>query len=222
MGSSRLPGKIFKMIGSRSLLGNVLGRLQSLKTPYLAVVATTDQERDDCVERFCIEEAVECFRGSEDNVLERYYKCASLYNFAQIVRLTADNPFTDIVELDRLIELHLSGSFEFSYSFDQLPLGAGAEIFSFSALERSYYKAESAYHREHVDEYVLDYPEKFKIARLSVPEQKGRPDLRLTVDTLEDLHLARYIVEHSQEEWVRTEEAIQLAIKYSSERKSLS
>ena len=68
----------------------------------------------------------------------------------------------------------------------------------------------------------MDYPEKFKIARLSVPEQKGRPDLRLTVDTLEDLHLARYIVEHSQEERVSTEEAIQLAIKYSSERKSLS
>ena len=70
------------------------------------VVATTILKKDDVIAELCLSKGIECFRGSEDNVLERYYLCAQKYNFKNIVRLTGDNPFTDIEELDNLINLH--------------------------------------------------------------------------------------------------------------------
>lgn len=210
MGSKRLPGKILRVIHDRPLLDHMLGRLKRLEHDTMVVIATTTVHADDAVEKFCIERGVCCFRGNELNVLKRYYDCAKNMGFSQIVRLTGDNPFTDIEELDQLIELHYSSNSDFSHSFGSLPIGVGAEIFSWSSLETSMFNATEPHHLEHVDEYLLEHPESFKTSVLEIPASKRKPDLRLTVDTAKDLDRVSLIVRNSKLNFVTTEEAIRL------------
>lgn len=215
MGSTRLAGKILRPIGDKALLDHVLFRLGRLHHPATIVVATTGSSQDDIVEVFCKQRNVKCFRGSEANVLERYYLCAMHYGFKQIVRLTADNPFTDIDELDKLIALHLDSGSDFSHSFGALPIGAGAEIFTFAALEASYREGSAPHHLEHVDEYLLEHPERFKTTLLQVGGIKNQPQLRLTVDTPEDHRKACFIAQHAAGEYVTTEKAIELCSQFA-------
>ena len=222
MGSSRLPGKILKFIGDRSLLAHIFYRLSFLRHSARLVLATSDLLGDDIVESFCRKNSVNCFRGSEEDVLERYYLCARQHGFNHVIRLTGDNPFVDIEELDRLIDLHLGEHVEYSHSFGNLPWGCGSEIFTFEALERSYFYGEKPNHREHVNEYIQENPGFFRIASLQVPSTKNRPDLRLTVDTEEDYKKACFIVSHSQSEYITTEMAIEKCLKFESESKGKS
>jgi spore coat polysaccharide biosynthesis protein SpsF len=215
MGSTRLPGKVLMPIGPQPLLGHVVWRLAGLRNPATVVVATSGSPADDAIEAWCRKESVKLFRGSEPDVLARYYECAKAHRMDTVVRLTADNPFTDVAELDRLIDLHRSAGNDFTHSFSALPVGVGAEVFAFSALERSHREGTAAHHREHVDEYMIENPQAFRAGRLDVPAAKRRPDVRLTVDTEEDLRRARFIVEHAGGEWVGTEEAIALCSRFA-------
>lgn len=215
MGSTRLPGKVLRPIGGRLLLEHVLGRLKKLRHSARVVVATSDSKRDDVLAEFCAARGVDCFRGSEQDVLARYYECARERRFDHVMRLTADNPFTDTEELDRLMEFHLAGRYEYSSSLEDLPVGVGAEIFSFAALERSFREGLAPHHREHVDEYILENRASFRTGRLSVPQAKRQPKVRLTVDTPEDLRRAEFVAEHAREEWPTTEEAIALCSRFA-------
>lgn len=213
-GSTRLPGKILKMIGAKRLLEHILFRLSMLKHNVKVIIATTNTEKDDVVEEFCIKNHITCFRRNELNVLERYYVCAKQYNFDHIVRLTGDNPFTDIEELDNLIRLHLDSYADYSRSFAVLPKGVGAEIFTFKALETSHYKSSKPNHFEHVNEYIEENEAEYIISELTVPSDKNRPDLSLTVDTIEDYQKACFIVENSKNEYITTQEAIAICSQY--------
>jgi spore coat polysaccharide biosynthesis protein SpsF len=214
MGSSRLPGKVLRPIGGRPLLEHVVGRLVLLRRPATVVVATSDLPQDDAIAEFCRTLAVQCFRGSERDVLARYYNCAKQYGFEHIVRLTADNPFTDIEELDRLIDKHLQEANAFTHSFGQLPVGVGAEIFTFQALERSHEEGYASHHREHVDEYLLENPGLFRQGVLEVPSAKNKPELRLTVDTEEDWRKADALVRQAGTKWLTTEQIIKLCLPF--------
>ena len=192
----------------------MLFRLSHLTHEARVVIATTNSARDDVVESFCAERGVCCFRGSESNVLERYYLCARQYDFKQVVRLTADNPFTDIEALDQLIDLHLRSGADFSHSFRFLPIGVGAEVFTFEALEASYLEAKESHHIEHVDEYLLENLARFKTVELQIAGLKNQPDIRLTVDTMEDYQKACFIAKHATHEPISTEEAISLCLQF--------
>lgn len=215
MGSTRLPGKILMPIGNKALLDHVLYRLKRLRHSATTVIATSEKSGEDIVESFCIERAVACFRGNEANVLDRYYQCATAYDFRHIIRLTGDNPFPDIEELDNLIDLHLTSGTDYANSFASLPMGVGTEIFTFTALERSWREGKAPHHLEHVTEYILENPQIFKTALLSVAADKYRPDLRLTVDTMEDYKQACYIVENSLVDYITTKQAIELTEEYA-------
>jgi spore coat polysaccharide biosynthesis protein SpsF len=210
MGSTRLPNKVLKPIGHLPLLGHVLGRLKLTKHQLTIVVATSNKVQDDAIEAYCKEAGANCFRGDEQDVLDRYYQCAKQYQFKHIVRLTADNPFTDIEELDSLIDLHLQQGNAFTHSFSQLPIGVGAEIFSFEALKESWGKGHESHHREHVDEYLIENPALFKTGIHHVPEKKNKPDLRLTVDTEDDWKKANSLVLQSNGKWLTTERIVEL------------
>jgi spore coat polysaccharide biosynthesis protein SpsF len=215
MGSSRLPGKILRVIHDRTLLEHVLSRLSHLKHEAGVIVATTDSVKDDIVATFCADRKVNCFRGSESNVLERYFLCARHYAFTQIVRLTSDNPFTDIEALDQLIDLHLTSGADFSHSFRSLPVGVGAEIFTFDALAASYREGKGSHHIEHVDEYLLENPARFKTVELRILGPKNQPKIRLTVDTEDDYRRACYIAEHAGQDMVTTVDAIRLCLQFA-------
>lgn len=215
MGSTRLPGKVMMTIGGEPLIGRIFYRIGFLKTGASLVVATTVKPEDDAIVRYCEKNGVDCFRGSEENVLERYYLCAKKYGFSDIVRLTADNPFVDVEELDRLMELHKRTSSDYTHSFGELPAGAGAEIFTFATLEKSYRRAAKKNHFEHVNEYIQENPSLFKITALHVSQGKKRPDARLTVDTEEDMRRARFIVENAGDNYITTELAVKLCSRFA-------
>jgi spore coat polysaccharide biosynthesis protein SpsF len=212
MGSSRLPGKVLRKIGDEVLLGHVLNRVASLHHSVDVIVATSCLAQDDAIDFYCREHKIHCFRGSETNVLERYYQCAVEHGFEHIVRLTADNPFYDSNEMDSLIQMHLDTGADFSHSFASLPIGVGAEIFSFQSLEWSYQKGHEAHHIEHVDEYMLEHPEVFDTHVYQAPPSKRYPGVRLTVDTMKDYERACAIVDLFDNK-VSTEKAIQFCLR---------
>jgi spore coat polysaccharide biosynthesis protein SpsF len=213
MGSTRLPGKVMRPIGPRPLLGHILERLRALRHSAKIVVATTTNASDTVIEKYCEAQGTACFRGSELDVLSRYLDCARHFDFEHVVRLTADNPFVDVEELDRLIALHLEQSSDYASSLDSLPIGIGTEIFTRGSLERSDEGGRAPHQREHVNEYVLQNLHLFKVARLGVPPEKARPDVRLTVDTESDYQRACHIVENARTNPVTTEEAIAICLR---------
>lgn len=214
MGSSRLPGKVLMPVGSRTLLGQIFFRLAHRSHASLIVVATTRHSRDDVIEEFCRDSRIDCFRGDELDVLDRYYRCASAYGFQHIVRMTADNPFPDIDELDRLIAWHLATGADYSHCFPVLPVGVGMEMFSFPALEQSWHQGRQPHHREHVNEYLIEHPELFATQVLQVPAVKNRPGVRLTVDTAEDHRRAQYVASNASADYLSVPEAIALAEQF--------
>jgi spore coat polysaccharide biosynthesis protein SpsF len=213
MGSIRLPGKVLMPLGDTTLLGWIVRRLRDL--PLSFVVATGNKLQDDAISRLCEQMSIHYFRGSEHDVLDRFYQCAVFYSFQHIIRLTGDNPFPDIDELNNLISLHLTSGADYTNSFASLPIGVGAEIFTFSSLEKSWQEGKALHHREHVNEYILENPRIFKTALMSVSSFKNRPDLRLTVDTMEDYKKACFIIEKSRSDYVTTKQAIEFAEEYA-------
>ena len=214
MGSTRLPGKVLRLIAGRPLLGHVIGRLTLLNHQVKVVVATSIHSQDDVISNWCKSIGVDCFRGNENDVLDRYLCCAQYYKFDRIVRLTADNPFTDIEELDKLIALHERNGLDYAHSFGSMPLGVGAEIFTYDALLLSHTDGHLSHHREHVNEYIHEHSELFRTGVLQVPAAKCAPSLRLTIDTEADWLRACKLANQSLDKWINTEKAIALCSQF--------
>lgn len=186
MGSSRLPGKVMRMLAGQPMLGQILDRLKRATCPDVTIVATSDLPADDPLAEFATRHGIGVFRGSEQDVLDRYYQAALAFGLDHVVRATADNPFVDPEELDRLVAHHLATHADYTHAFGQLPIGVGVECFTFDALACSWQEGHAPHHREHVNEFIPEHPDRFRIAGLDVPLDKRAPDLRLTVDTPED------------------------------------
>lgn len=195
LGSSRLPGKVLMDIGGKPLIGHLLDRLSKTQKADKIIVAITDNEVDNPLEGFCAERNVACFRGNEQDVLDRFYQCALL--FAQpedrILRVMADSPLHHGEVLDFVIEQFdlFEGDF-FSNSNqppDVLEDGADVEMFTFEALEIAWKEAELASQREHVAPYIKQCG-KFKCGF-----KKFNPNwvYKLSVDTQNDLDMVREI-----------------------------
>lgn len=214
MGSNRLPGKILMDFLGKTLLQHILERLGRLRAPVTTVIATSILPQDDVVEAFCREHSVLCFRGDEENVLKRYCDCVDAWQFDHVVRMTGDNPFPDVEELDRLIAYHLENKMDFSENFSVLPIGAGMEILSKAVLADSLQNASLPKHFEHADEYILDHLEDYRHGTLGVSEEKSFPSVRLTVDTLEDYKRACFILRMAGTDYVTTEQAVAFGCQF--------
>jgi len=215
MGSTRLPGKVLKPLGTKTILEYIIYRLERLSHNAEVIIATSDLKKDEALEQLCNTHNLLCFRGNEANVLERYYSCAKKHAFTDVVRLTGDNPFIDIEELDNLIDLHINSRADYSRSFRVLPKGVGSEIFKFSALAESYRYGVNENHKEHVNEYIEENEDKFNISELNVSKYKENLDISLTVDTPDDYQKACFIITNSKNEYVTTQEAIELCLQYA-------
>lgn len=172
------------------MIFHCIDRLSRIKSANLLVVAIPNDSANDILAEKLALYPVKTFRGSESDVLDRYYQCAKVYHMDQIIRATGDNPFVDAAEADFLIESHLKGHYDYSCCFPtfggRLPLGVGVEIFSFTALERSWVEGKHANHREHVNEYIQENPALFKVNFSAGSGKAIYEDTPLTVDTLED------------------------------------
>lgn len=204
MGSTRLPGKVLKPLGGKPMLAWIVERLRAMRLGGPIVIATSDRPEDDAVAVLAATLGVEVFRGSEGDVLDRYYRCAKEKGFQTIVRATGDNPFVDPEEGDRLLELFEAKGFDYASAFpgfgSGLPAGVGLEVMTFAALERSWKEGEKPHHREHVNEYIQENPALFKQGVLNAPAEKTALGASLTVDTPADFARARRLYTEYQKE----------------------
>ena len=204
MGSSRLPGKVLMNLCGKPVLLHIIERLKNLKKEYKRIIITSVYEKDNIIEDFCKENNIPFFRGSENDVLDRYYQTAKIFKLQHIVRLTGDNPLVDANNLRFLIDEHLKSSADYSSNKSEvnsgLPEGVGSEIFTFSALEKSWIEAMDEYYREHVDEYILENPDKFKLLVVNAVDNRSSTckDLRLTIDTKEDFKFVENVIKALQ------------------------
>jgi spore coat polysaccharide biosynthesis protein SpsF len=196
MGSERLPGKVLATINGSPILALIIKRISPSRLRGELVVATTEQPEDDVIEDLSCRLGVSCFRGATEDCLDRYYQAAKRFQAQTVVRLTADNPLIDHGFLDwALGEFAAAPGWDYLItSSDSFPLGLSVEIFSFSALETAWEETGNPAWREHVTPYIHRAPERFRIRRLSSPEDYSH--MRWTVDTPEDLKFVRAVYDH--------------------------
>src|SRR5215471_19924439 len=150
MGSSRLPGKVLAEVCGKPILHYVISRARQARTLNLVVVATSDDSTDDVIEEFCEINRVQYFRGSQSDVLDRYYHAAKHFHADAIVRLTADCPLLDPIVIDEVVRTFVSGKFDYVSSAENYPDGLDTEIFSWKALKKTWQEARLLSEREHV------------------------------------------------------------------------
>jgi len=211
MTSSRLPGKVLMKIADKSLLHYHVARIGWSGIPLY--VATTVNKEDDCLVRFCEENKLEYFRGSEANVLERYYQCATENGLDVIVRVTSDCPLIDghliRAAVDRYLhendpDVYLSNYLERTY-----PRGFDFEVFSYRSLADAYQNASRESQREHVTPYI-NQNISGKIRYVNMKREGDASRYRITVDTPEDFSLLQVMIEKHDCADMGAEEIIQV------------
>ncbi len=192
-GSSRLPGKVLMDLGGKTVLARVVGRLRRAALLDDIVVATSDHAADDAIVSECLRLAVSCFRGSEEDVLDRYRQAAQFCKADVVVRITADCPLIDPELVDQASRTFHDQQADYASNtvVPTYPRGLDTEVFSRAALERAWAEAVKAHEREHVTPYFYQHPELFRIASTASPVDYSR--YRWTLDTNEDLELIRKI-----------------------------
>lgn len=197
MGSTRLPGKILKPIMGRPLLSYLLERVHQVTTPHQLIIATTIDPQSDPIEKLAKEEKILFFRGSEENVLDRYYQTSLLYPAEIIVRLTSDCPLIDPAIIDQALASFQNLNKSVDYLSNTLkrtfPRGMDIEVFTFDALKAAAEGSRTDYEKEHVTPYIYKHPERFRLINFS--QKTDTSQYRLTVDTAEDFLLIRSIIE---------------------------
>jgi spore coat polysaccharide biosynthesis protein SpsF len=193
MGSTRLPGKVLMDLGGKTVLARVVHRLRRVTWAQQIVVATSVSEKDDAVVTECDRIEVECFRGSEHDVLDRYYKCAKTCSAGAVVRITGDCPLVDPELVDLTIRAFLDTPCDYASNalVTTYPRGLDVEIFAMAALGRAWHEAKRSYEREHVTPYLYEHPERFRL--VSITADADCSQYRWTLDTAEDLELLRAI-----------------------------
>lgn len=199
MGSSRLPGKVLKRVCGRTLLELQYERIQAAGTVDRIIIATTIGVQDEVIAELCKRGNMECFRGSENDVLDRYYQAARQVGCSHgdaVIRVTADCPLLDPEILDQVVKLFWTSGVDYASNINPptFPDGLDVEIFKYEALARAWQEAKLTSEREHVTPYLRNHPEIFSQAN-----HRGAVDLsqlRLTVDEPEDLEVIRFIYEH--------------------------
>lgn len=197
MGATRLPGKVLKEVAGVPLLKYQAERVRKSKLLDKVIVATSTLAIDTPIEDFCRLHKIDCFRGSETDVLDRYYQCASEYKADTIVRLTADCPLIDPTVIDATIKLFNEKQVDFAANTvppetSKFPDGSDVEVFSMTALKRAHKEATQKSDREHVTFYFWKYNNGFKTAQLGY--EGSFSGYRFTVDYPEDIEVVEFII----------------------------
>ncbi|AKA70310.1 cytidylyltransferase domain-containing protein [Clostridium scatologenes] len=193
--SSRFYRKVLKEIFHKPILWHVVNRVKKSKYVSKVIVATTINKEDDEIYDYCIENNIEVFRGSSEDVLDRYYKCSKEFKCDTVVRITADCPLHDARVIDKSIDTYLQGNYDYvsnTLSEYTYPDGLDVEVFSFKTLEEAWKNANLSSEREHVTPYIKKN-EKYR--KFNVYADKKYPIYRLTLDCIEDYKLIQAIYE---------------------------
>ena len=200
MGSTRLPGKIMKDLAGHEVLWHVVTRASKATRADRVIVATTRNPEDDRVEAWCKKHNVLFWRGSSEDVLERYYEAAKHFGADHVVRVTSDCPLIDPAIIDRCIDALEKGGYDYISNVvpgeRTFPRGLDVEAFSFTALERAQKNATETYEREHVTPHLWENKKgEFSIGPIIMASAGYAGTHRLTVDYPEDFLLMKTIYE---------------------------
>jgi spore coat polysaccharide biosynthesis protein SpsF len=194
MRSSRLPGKSMIEIDGRPILQYVLERVKKSKFIQQIYLATTKNAADDVLEQWANKNGITCFRGSETDVLDSFYQVASKVKPDSIVRITGDCPLADYNIIDKVIEGYLRQNCDYASNVHPptYPDGLDVEIFSCDAIIKAWQNAKLNSERQHVTPYIWKNPQIFKTCNIACQEDFS--NLRLTLDTAEDLKLLSLVI----------------------------
>ena len=207
MNSTRLPGKSLMDLAGQPLVGRVLERVKRCKSMDEVVLATPDSASDDQLAELAEAYEVSLFRGSENDLVDRYYQAARKYGAYYVCRLPADNPVPEPEEMDRMVAAHIKSRLDFSSNLLQVlgngyPDGIGVEVYNFNALEIVWKECTDPKKREHVNLSYFDYASqqpvdsRFRAGTIQCPQSFRRPELILDVNTLEQYEFLRQIYEY--------------------------
>jgi spore coat polysaccharide biosynthesis protein SpsF len=191
MGSTRLSGKVMKDIKGRTVLSHVIERVQQSNLIDEIIIATTVQDRDSVIEKEALKCGAKVYRGSEEDVLSRYYFAAKENNIDIIVRITSDCPVIDANVIDEIIKYYLKENYDIvtnagsDLSQRTFPRGLDTEVFSFQVLEEAFNNGREKYHREHVTPCIYEKSTKIHYFKNAV----NYSNHRWTLDTEEDFEL---------------------------------
>lgn len=194
-GSTRLPGKVLQDLAGDTMLSRVVRRTRRARRLDEVVIATTTSEQDDPVVAECRRLDVRWFRGSEEDVLDRYFQAAEAARAELVVRVTSDCPLIDPSLIDRVVSAFQAERPDYASNFLErtYPRGLDNEAVTFECLGRAWCEAERAYQRVHVTPYFYENPGMFRL--LAVSHDRDLSDRRWTVDTEDDMRFARAIYE---------------------------
>jgi spore coat polysaccharide biosynthesis protein SpsF len=198
MSSSRLPGKVLQDLAGRTVLEYVVHRCRLSRRLTDVVVATTDEPIDDPICALAQSAGIRVFRGSRDDVLDRFVHAALAVGADPIIRITSDCPLIEPSIIDQVVECFEQSGAEFIYT-DGFPRGSGdSELVTLSALQRAWQKTtpDETYYREHVITYHWRNPALFRQHVLTAPKEISDLNYRLCVDEADDLWVIRQICSH--------------------------
>lgn len=207
MTSKRLPGKVLRDLAGVPMLQRIIERAALAKRVDQVILATTLNRTDDPLEGLGRRLGVACYRGSEDDVLDRVLQAARSHRGELIVELTGDSPFLDPSLIDDMIEFYRAGQFDYVANTSMrhsaqwkkeptFPIGTSVEIFSTEILGKVAGWTQDPIDHEHVSSYIFERPDRFRLGAFEATGKWARcwrPDVRLTVDTPEDLALAQEV-----------------------------
>jgi len=188
MSSSRLPEKIMLSGCGKTFFEHMIERVRQCNTLDNIIVATTLNKKDSIIEDFCRKMNLDCFRGSEEDVLSRYKLAAESVGADIIVRLTADTPLIASSDIDIVVETYLKNNYDFvnnSYPLPRTyPDGYNVEVFSMNILREANDEAKKPSDREHVTFFMWMQPQRYRVYRLDY--KRDLSNYRLNLDYPED------------------------------------
>jgi len=199
MGSTRLPGKVLLDLAGEPVLARVVNRTQRATTLDEIVIATTTESRDEAIVELCSSRGWAHFRGSEDDVLDRYYQAAKKHHADIVVRITSDCPLIEPEIIDKVVQEFLERQPEVDYASNTwpqrtFPRGLDTEVMRIDVLERAWREDHNPAWREHVTPYIYRNPDRFRLHNVINPVDYSA--MRWTVDTPEDLAFVRRIYDY--------------------------
>ena len=211
MGSTRLPGKALADLGGRPILEHVVRRVRRAATVDEVIVATTDRPADDAIESLCARLKVRCYRGDEEDVLRRFLGAIEGTRADVVVRVTADCPLLDPAVIDRVVRARARAKADYASNGLERswPRGFDVEAVRVEALAVADRLARQPHEREHVTPAIYEHPDRFRVMNVLAPPGARAPELRVCVDTAEDLEVVRRIMAESEDpDGLRDEEVV--------------
>ena len=208
MNSTRFPNKVMSDLSGAPLIERILQRVKRVKKIGKIIIATTKGKEDNILVEIAKSNKVEIFRGSENDLVDRYYQAVKGKSVGHILRLPADNPIPDPLEYDRLINYHLKTNNDFSsnicnFMSNGYPDGFGVEIFTVNSLKKIWKNEKRKKFREHIALNFYDYKKdkknikfNFKIGTVKCPKKISRPKLVFDVNYYKDYLFIKQIYEY--------------------------